>query len=841
MTAISLNGPWQFRLRGQAEAMPAVVPGCNTHDLLRLGRVEDPFYGENEPKAAWIEDTDFDYFRSFTLSPDLLDSAARILLRCDMLDTLCRVYLNDHLVGEGKNSFICYRFDVTDAVVAGENTLRVEFDAPAPYIRARNSADKMPPNPMGIRGMAHLRKAQCHFGWDWGPRIPVSGITGDIALECYEAARLLPPRIVQRHAQGLVTLEAQAFFEQYAPGDVAFRLRLFSPGGDCLAESDTPQLTAEIANPQLWWTHDLGEQPLYAIQIEILRGGAPIDTLTRRIGLRTLELNREADEYGHNFQFVLNGTAVFAKGGNYIPPDSFPDRAPEKKRPLLENCVRANMNCVRIWGGGFYETDAFYDACDELGLLVWQDFAFACSPYPFYREEFLENVKAEVIDNVCRLRHHASLALWSGNNEIEQMSPLWKNRRELTRWTERFFYHILPELVREHDGQTPFTHGSPSGEAYMKHVGGDQEGDTHLWQVWHGLMPLTFYRTRFTRFCSEFGLESLPTMQTVETFAEPKDYSLTGSVFNAHQKSPSGNRKMLFYIATKYLIPKGFRDLLYLTQLIQAEGVRDATEHWRRQRGRCNGSLYWQLNDCWPVCSWAGIDYLGRNKAVQYASRHFNAPVCVSVEDTPEEMRLYVLNDTRTERALALRWRLLDFDGRELQRGEKAFNAPAVSSSLAETLSVKQLCGKEAKTKLFLRAELLEEGRVISARTQLFCAEKDAALPLAKLRAQVKVEADTAYITVSSNKFARQVLADSEWITGNMSDNFVDILPNEPVTLTAPAGGRTAQELQASLRFTCVNNITNTHSAAYGAALRARIQLIPVNLAAGLIYRLGIG
>jgi len=832
MKTISLNGAWNFSWNGGG-ALPAAVPGCNYHDLLRLGKIEDPFTGENEPKSSWVGETGFVYSRQFTLEAEDL-AADRIALSCTMLDTLCRVYVNDILVGEGQNCHIGCEFDVTGPVSAGINAIRVEFDAPVKYARAMAEAYKTPPD-VNFRGRTHIRKPQCHFGWDWGPCIPVSGIVGDIALHCITGAKLLPMEIAQKHADGKVTVCAKAKAETFQDG-IALRLTLLSPEGEILAQSDGDTLECEIENPQLWWTHDLGGQPLYILRTEAVCNGDCADVMERKIGLRTIALNREKDEFGHNFQFVLNGVPIFAKGANYIPPDAFPDRATvEVKRGLLEACLKANMNMVRVWGGGYYETDAFYDLCDRMGLLVWQDFAFACAPYPFDREDFLQNVRDEVAYNVTRLRHHASLALWCGNNELEAMALLWKNYVGLSRWVEKFFWGLLPGWVREYDAVTPFISTSPTGEAYLKGVASDREGDTHLWHVWHGLQPLNFYRKRMTRFCSEFGLESLPSMEAVRSFAEPEDYDVESPVFNAHQKCRSGNQKILYYLLSQYRLPKGFRDMLYLSQLTQAECVRDATEHWRRNRGRCNGSLYWQLNDCWPVCSWASIDYLGRDKALQYWARRFNEPVAVSFEESKKNVGIHVINDTREARSLTLSCQLMDFDGQMIS----GYEGPVE----AKPLSVVKVTGAFLFTKNFnrvLRAQLKDGDQVISQRTLLFGKEKDLGLPRCAFQAKAEVKNDIAYITIQSDQFARSVFLESDLTAGNFSDNFFDLFPGEPVTVTVDANGRTEEEIRQSLRVLTVGNIANTYDRAYCSAKQLKMLARPVNLGAWVVFRLGL-
>ena len=830
MKTLSLSGSeWSFTQRG-GEAMPATVPGCNYHDLLRLGKIEDPFVGVNEEKALWVGEADFDYFRTFTLAPEDLE-ADRIELFCAALDTLCRVYVNGALVGEGRNNHIGYAFDVIQVLRAGENTLRVEFDSPMRY--ARDMAGQFTTAPdANLTGRTHIRKAQCHFGWDWGPCIPISGITGEIALRFYRGAKLLPMELTQAHGDGKVTVRVKAEAEAFQP-DINLRIILFSPAGEMLAQSEGDRLEVIIENPELWWTHDLSdraEQPLYTVKAEALLGNAIVDTMERRIGLRTIELDRGADEFGNNFRFLINGAPIFAKGANWIPPDAFPDRAgAETRRSLLAQCVEANMNMLRVWGGGYYETDEFYDICDSMGLLVWQDFAFACAPYPFDRPDFLENVKAEVEYNVKRLRHRASLALWCGNNEIESMAIMWLPYRKLQAEQGRFFWGTLPGWVRGLDAQRPFISTSPTGVAFMRGVESDGEGDTHIWHVWHGMQELPYFRKRLTRFCSEFGQQSFPSMETIRAFNGAGEPVLSDPAMKSHQKCISGNQKILYYIAASYRLPKKFADLVYLSQLTQADCVAYATEHWRRNRGRCNGSLYWQLNDTWPVTSWSSIEYSGRAKALQYYARRFNAPVCVSIDDDRGAAKIYVLNDTREARGLTLAQELMDFDGCVLYASECRVEAPALSARAVADVP-------ERDRRCVLRVRLKDGGEVISERALLFDKEKNLDLPRCEFTTVVDVKDGAAYVTVRSDKFARAVRVESDLLKDNFSDNFVDLFPGEPVTIAADAGGRDAGELQASLRLTCVNNV-EAHGPAANTLKRLRAMTPPAHLPSWLLFK----
>ncbi len=846
MREISLGGEWRFGEAGRGESLPASVPGCNYLDLMALGKLKDPFVGMNEKETLWVAERDWEYQTDFVVTEDLLREDAA-LLTCSCLDTLCDIYINETKVGSSQNCFIPYCQDIKQALREGTNTIRIVFYSPLRYIREKQKADKMPRNNNGMSGIPHIRKTQCHFGWDWGPIIPVSGIAGKIGIRFYSSYKLGDVRIRQDHHDGVVDLEIDTVVEALASGG-AYRLKtkLISPSGEVLKvqeSSDSGRARFTVQDPELWWTNDLSTrktQPLYTVEVTLKQNGALLDSASKKIGLRTVRLDRSDDEYGQNFKFVLNGVDLFAKGANYIPPDSMITRftAADRER-LIRSCAEANMNIIRVWGGGNYETDEFYDYCDQYGILVWQDFMFACQPYPFYNEEFLDNVRAEIAANVRRLRHHACMAIWCGNNELETMSIAWRTYKKLMDWTEKFFYHILPEIVEENDGQTAFIAGSPIGREYMKGFSSHDDGDTHLWAVWHGLQPLTYYRKSYTRFCSEFGLESMPCRNAVNYFAgDSRDLSLTSKVFNAHQKSPSGNTKMLFYMAEKYRIPNQFDDMLYMTQLIQAEGVRDAVEHWRRNRGRCNGAIYWQLNDCWPVNSWAGMDYLGDYKALHYAARRFNEPVAVSVQDSKKQIKLFVINDRIDKFTGTLKYKVIEFGGKILKKAEQDISVPGASSECAATLNVKELLTGTNRRRAFLYAELIRDGVVISSRVTLFGPEKKLQLPKCSYGISAQIEDGLARVTVKSDLFARNVFVYSQYACGNFSDNFLDILPGGSITLTVPVReGTSSAEFLDSLTVKSVSDVTDVRSAFAGAFTRLRILLAPINFGNWIYYK----
>ena len=838
---ILLNGEWKFRKNDGGEWLGAQVPGCNYLDLLRLDKIKDPFVGTNEKEAYWVALEDWEYARSFAVTQELLESD-RVILRADMLDTICDVYINDILVGNGQNCHLRYEWDVKDKLRAGENEIRIVFYSPVRYVEKKQAQEKCPPNSNGQNGIPHIRKPQCHFGRDWGPVLPPSGISGDIGIIAQNGAVIKDAIIKQSHSDNKVTLDISAQAEILSDKYVSYELIVTAPNGEVIADingeaAESISHTVEIDDPQLWWTHELNpvdEQPIYDVAITLKdNSGNSLDRTDKKIGLRTLTLDRSKDEWGFNFRFILNGVPIFVKGANWIPADSFINRYTRERLEYdLQAALFSNMNMLRIWGGGYYESDLMYDLCDKYGILLWQDFQFACQAYPFFDNELTENVKAEVEYNVKRLRHHASLAIWSGNNEIEAMSMGWMFAKNYIAWTEKFFYHILPEQLRKFDDITPYISGSPCGIDHMKGHDRDNVGDTHLWAVWHGLQPMNYYRKRLTRFCSEFGFESLPDIKTIQRFAKPEEYSLTSKVFLSHQKCLSGNMKMIYYIASRFRLPKRFEDYIYLSQISQQECIKDATEHWRRNKGRCNGAMYWQMNDCWPVCSWAGMDYYGNYKALQYTSRHFNAPVSVSIQDEKNDIKIYAINDTLHGGEYEIECAVYDFDGRELIKQRKAIELNALSIEIPFTVSRADIKEKE----YVLVAELYKDGALVNSKTYLPKAEKDLHLPKAKCSLRTEIKGDTAHIYLKSDKFMRLVRVESDSNTMPFSDNYFDLLPDREICITQKLPENTdIEKYIAGLSVRCVQDIEPKGSRLADSLTRLRILLSPVNLG-GYVY-----
>ncbi len=834
----SLNGQWLFREKGKDEWLDAIVPGCNYLDLMRNKVIPDPFYGLNEKDCEFVGHLDWEYVKTFTLSDEEMQYD-EICLDCRMLDTLCHVYLNGKEVAYTENCHIGYSFKVKEYLKAGENELKILFLSPVKYVEKIASKALVPPNSNGMNGIVFVRKPQCHFGWDWGPVLVPSGISGNIGLEFVKKARVKHLGLTQTHSAGKVTVGFDCEAEFYGEG-VKCEVTLTHPDGtEEKAEDFEGSFTVE--NPELWWTKELSDkatQPLYKVKAELIYEDEVVSSKEKKIGLRTLYLDRSRDEYGTNFRFVLNGVPMFAKGANWIPADSFINRFDEKALKMyIDTALFSNFNLIRIWGGGFYESDEMYDLCDEKGILLWQDFMFACQPYPFFKEDFLANVKNEIEYNVKRLSHHASLALWSGNNEIEAMLGGWMHLREYIKWTEKFFYNILPEEIRKYDKVTSFIPGSPCGTAHNKGVNSDNVGDTHLWSVWHGLAPMKEYRHRMTRFCSEFGFESLPDIKTVAAFAEKKDYALESDVMKSHQKCGSGNAKMFYYIRTRFKLPQNFEDYVYLSQITQLNCIEDATEHWRRNKGRCNGALYWQFNDCWPVCSWSSIDYYGNYKALQYGARHFNRPLTVSFEDKGNDLTAYLINDLREDKKVKVRLSVFDFEKGIIYSDEKEITVRALTNEkvFRKDLSILNKAYDVKTTGLVL--SLIEDGEETVRRVFLFDQEKNLNLPKATLRTEKKIAGDKVEITLTADKFARLIRLESASVK-NFSDNCFDLLPGESKTVTiAVPEDISAEELMKSIKVISLTDIPTRKMTLDEKIMTFKMVTSPMNIGNAIFHR----
>ncbi len=812
MSKKSLTGAWEFRQAGKQEWLPASVPGGVHTDLLALGLIPDPFVGDNEKRVQWVAEAVWEYRRRFSLTPELLQQP-RIELVCDGLDTLATLSLNGQELGHTANMFRQYRFDVKPLLKAGENELVIKFDSPVRYCGAQQKVRSLPGVSQAIPGGPHLRKAPCQFGWDWGPQLPPIGIWKDIRLEAYAEARIADVRLNQRHTNGQVTVEAQITIQNPDDTSCLADLRITAPDGQVFETNAAVQpenastLQVIIPNPQLWWPNGYGSQPLYQVNIELRQADSLLDQREYSIGLRTIALRQEPDEWGRSFTFVVNGLPIFAKGSNWIPADTFPTRLTDAwLEGLIRSAVQTHQNMLRVWGGGFYEEERFYDLCDRYGILVWQEFIFSCSVYPLDDPEFLENVHVEVSENIRRLRHRASLALWCGNNEMEWgwVDWGWKGAEyaALKAAYDQFFHHTLPEWCAAEDPEHAYWPSSPSSDTPFENPNGQQQGDAHYWDVWHGRKPFTAYRNQYPRFMSEFGFQALPPLATIRTYAQPADWNMTSYIMERHQKNDSGNQLMVSQMLDTFRLPVNFESLVYLSLVLQAEGIRYGVEHWRRYPGRVSGILYWQLNDCWPVASWSSLDYFGRWKALHYAARRFFAPLLLSIEDKPTSQDVFITNESRLPWEGSLRWSLETLDGQVLDSNElKAQVAPFEVTPVCRLDFSSRLTDDLARQTVFI-AELWQAGQRLSRQTAFFVPTKHLNLVDPAIQANLHITGGEIQIELTSQSLARLVECTLEGADIVFSDNYFDLPAGRTTVISAPLpAGWTASRLQAALRI----------------------------------------
>ena len=811
MKAQSLNGKWQFRQADSEEWMPAVVPGGVHTDLMAQGRIPDPFVADNELGVQWVAESDWEYRLVFDARSELL-AEERVFLVCDGLDTLASVTLNGRPVGSSENMFLSYRWDVTAVLAGGENELRIAFRSPVAYIRPRQAELPLPSPTQCISGGPYVRKVPSHFGWDWGPKLPPIGIWQDIRLEAGSVARFDDVHLYQCHEGPRVSVRADVRIERWQALDLQAMCRVTSPDGDiCQTEATLGRdesccsLSLEVPDPQLWWPNGYGDQPLYEVEVALCDGDARLDERSYRLGLRTVELRQEPDEFGTSFTFVVNGVPIFAKGANWIPADSFPTRITGAHLAhLIRSSAQANMNMLRVWGGGFYEEERFYDLCDQYGILVWQDFIFSCAIYPG-DDAFLESVRAEAVENVRRLRHRASLALWCGNNEMEWGWDAWGwNKPEhlsLKKSYDFVFHHLLPEVCVVEDPGRPYWPSSPSSGVPFEDPNSVLAGDTHNWEVWHRNLPFAGYREHPSRFVSEFGFQSLPALATIRTYASENDWNMTSYIMEHHQRNASGNGKMITYMTDHFRLPKDFESLVILTQLLQAEAMRVGVEHWRRNRDCTSGALYWQLNDCWPVASWASMDYFGRWKALHYAARRFYAPVLLSAEDRGTDVTLSVTNDQATPWRGRVRWFLETLDGVALDSGEEVVTASALSALEVCALDLSGQVTESNKREVALVYELWQGDERLSLGVVPFVPSKHLALRSPTIRCDVAESADGYQIELAAETLARFVWLALPGSDVVFSDNYFDMPAGRAMRVSMPSlSGMTADEVRAALR-----------------------------------------
>ena len=835
---------WQFKQKNEGEWLPAVVPGCVHSDLLRNGKINDPYYRTNEKQLQWIDKTDWEYRTTLQVSESVANSQL-VQLKFDGLDTHADVYLNSSKILSADNMFRTWLVNVKGKLKAGKNELRIYFHSPIEVglkkleeygFTLPAHSDMMALEIVGGLTQNQLvssfqRKAPYHFGWDWGPRFVTSGVWRPVYIISSNDSYINDLYIKQGQlSKQKANLTANVTIEGLSKGtafltitDKTNKKMLASRKVDVAVGVNEYSIPLEIQNPKLWWTNGLGKQNMYNIEASLSSNNVTISSKEQSIGIRTIKVieKPDADGKGVCMYFELNGVPVFMKGANHIPNDVFADRlTKEVYENEIDNAVKANMNMIREWGGGIYEDDNFYRLCDERGILVWQDFMFACGMYPG-NPEFLANVKAEAIDNVKRLRNHPSIALWCGNNEIDVAwaqytaaggwgwKKMYNEQQKTTIWKayEDIFKDILPKVVAEYDGSRAYRHSSPMTFDTKKHATVNTEGDAHYWGVWHKREPFEKFLDNASRFVSEYGFQSFPEMPTIEKYALPEDYNINSEVMKAHQRSPIGNQAIKDYMKMYYNVPAKFEDLIYLGQVLQAEGIRAAMELHRGNMPYTMGSLYWQLNDCWPVASWSSTDYFRRWKALHYFIKKANEPIIISTHKTKGTVVASVVSDKlESIKSVQFKAKVMDFAGKAIWSEEKKMD---IAPNTAQVVLKKDSASfKTDLSNTVLVLTLEKNGEVLAQNSFYFGKVKDMQLPVPEIKIEITQDGEQYSIRLYSKQLVKNLCLNFEGVDGFFSDNYMDILPGEMNTITfKPKAATTLEKLKSALNLMYVQKI----------------------------------
>ena len=792
---IDLNGNWQFRqstnfkselnkgpINGNAW-MPATVPGTVHTDLLFLKKIPDPFFGDNELNVRWVGETDWEYRRNFHVS-DKAFTKERIDLVCEGLDTIATIYLNDHKIANCKNMFVCHRFNIMHFLKPVNNEIRIHFESPLQYTKDMERENgKLTTTRHSHR--VYLRKAQYAFGWDWGPELPTSGIWRSIYLETFDKARIVDVHVGTLSFSkdtGQITIDVRV----EKGGLEKLRYQIEIEDGDALithevihTESDF-RIPVTIPNPRLWWPNGNGEPYLYQLRITAYSSDTVLDEKTIRFGIRTVELKLKDKEGNHGFQIYVNGEPIFCKGADWIPADSFLPRVSEEKyKRLLQMTREASMNMLRVWGGGVYEDPYFYDMCDELGIMVWQDFMFACGVYP-EDKQFLQQVMVEAEDIIRRLRRHPCLMIWCGNNENE-----WIWYRDGYGKPEdmkgfRIFHEILPKLCQKLDPQRPYWPTTPWGG---DDPNSEDEGNRHSWDIWSRWIDYTEVVKDFGNFISEFGFQAPPDPHTLEEYLNPEDCHPESRAFSAHQKQDEGNERLFRFLSAHQKVTTEYLPFIYACQVNQAEALKTCIEHWRTQKFQTAGALIWQLNDCWPVISWSLIDSRLMPKASYYYAKHFFDTILLTFTESDEHLVLHVINDSFESIQGKVQIKILNFDGEIIL--EKTVDG-SVSKNAVNHIPVftLEVLDQYPKNLVFAQAVMSVENKKPVHANHFFTRYKWINFPKGKVEARMIQDAeDEITFNCRTNKFIKNLwFYLPGWV---FSENYFDLYPNQTREVTA--------------------------------------------------------
>ncbi len=776
---------WKFGEKGKPLKYIAEIPGTVQTDLVKNGVIDAPYFRDNEKKYAWIGEKEWEYSTEFFISEDILKKE-NLELIFKGLDTYAYVFLNDKLLLKANNFFREWSLSIKEYVKIGKNRLRIIFKSPLKIIK------KKKPNYYNGKTTADyifVRKPAYHFGWDWAPVYITMGVWRPVYLIAWSELKLIDVRVIQQKVSK-EQADLKFVFEIVSTKEQNIKIELNSNNTDeklttkvkLFKGKNKVSLDFKIKNPRLWWPRDLGEAYLYSFSAKVFKGRKIKGDWMGRIGIRTVKLVRKKDSLGESFYFKVNGIPLYIKGANYIPQDMFiPQVKKEKYEKLFFNIRKSNINMLRVWGGGFYENELFYELCDKYGILVWQDFMFACALYPG-NENFLENVKKEAIYNIKRLRNHPSIALWCGNNEIYEGWENWgwkkmyspQEQRAIEKDYKNLFLKLLPELVKKYDGKRDYIHTSP-----LTNWGKDRlntKGDVHYWGVWHGreFFETFTIRKKIGRFVSEFGFQAYPPLKTIKEFTLPEERRIGSKILKAHEKHPIGFKIINEYMKEYFGIPEILEDYIYVSQLLQAYGMGIGIEAYRRAKPSCMGSLYWQLNDCWPAISWSGMDWKGRWKAFQYTVKRLYSDILISPTIENKKLRIYIISDKLNSVRGKLSFELKDFEGNTLSSYSDNVSLSPMKSKVYFEKPVSEIIKEKGKDSIFLYITLKDKkDKIISERYFYFVKPKELKLKKPEIRLSVKKSSAGYKFEIISNRLAKNIFLSFENYKGFFNDIFL--------------------------------------------------------------------
>ena len=776
----NLNGEWIIN-SPTYKNIKATMPGSVLSALLENNLIKDPYYRMNEYETKKISFEDFDFERDFILSKDQLKQDN--FLCFDGIDTIADIYINDKFIFRNNDMHIGQKIMLSKDILKKHNHIKIHFTSPYQYVWNYKNNDFF-----GTCGDTSnfiepksnvIRKCYSMFGWDWGPNLGDMGIYRDIyilstSLGYFEQFRHKVTFL------GNDKVKVEIFTKYHKLGTGKITLKLSFKQKPILEETqefnNENHFSFIIDKPLLWWPNGFGEQNLYDLDF-VISNDQEEETIHKRIGIRKIRIDDSLDEYGRNLAVYINDVHIFLKGSDYIPQDIILQRVtPERTRRLLTLVKDFNHNVIRVWGGGYYPDDDFYDTCDEFGILIFQDLMFACSNYDFDDVDYRLLISEETHMVLRRIRHHASLLFLSGNNEIEeQMMNLADVYRKKYR---KLFLEYLPKIVKEEIDIYYLTSSPTSGEPYMEKPSDCNYLDSHDWAVWHGLQPFEYYHTIFPRLLSEYGCQSIPTYDTVKRYAIKEDLDLESPVMDSHQKNKSCNYKIVHYAKSLFREPTNFEDLVYLSELTQAQGIKMSAEHLRRNKERCNGTLYWQLNDDWPGQSWSSIDYYFGIKALHYYSRRFYAPHLISLEQKENKILIAVSNDSKENMKYIVHYSLCDFDGHILDN--KVINYEVDKTSYGYVLELDNPFNRDD---LVIYVELKDEsGNLLSNNFYQKLKDKDLHYKLPHLKV---TKINDKSFSLETDYFTKDIYIEPHDNNCVLSDNYFNLLPNQKVIITS--------------------------------------------------------